>query len=83
MPGLDVDELEAGEKLADDRYHLIRDVLAPRAADEERGLVEADFLRRLEGEVAQVVEGLGEDRERDAEFLDRGGGGSFWAVEVS
>ena len=51
MPGLDGDELEAGEKLADDRYHLIRDVLAPRAADEERGLVEADFLRRLEGEV--------------------------------
>lgn len=84
MPGLDVDQLEERKELADDGNHLIRDISALSAADEERRLAEAHGGRVLEGEVAHVVEGLAEDVEGDAEFLRAGlGGGGFWAVEVA
>jgi hypothetical protein len=81
VPRLGIDHLKHGEELADERDHLVRDVLALGAADEERGLKEAHGGRVLEGEVAEVVEGLAQDAERDAELLRVGPVGR--AVQVT
>lgn len=56
MPGLDVDEAEFGEELANERQHVVGDVLALRAADEEGRFLEADGGGVLEWEVAHVGE---------------------------
>ena len=75
MPRIDIDQLKAREELPDDGDHLVGDIAALGAADEERGLGEAHGGRVFEGEVAHVVEGFAEDVEGDAEFLRRGGVG--------
>lgn len=74
MTSVDVDEREAREELADQGYDLVGDVLAPGAAHEQRGLLEPPLRGVLEGEVAEVVEGLAEHAERDAELLRRAAG---------
>ena len=79
VPRLDVDQPEAREELPDDGDDLVGHVRAPRAPDEQRRLHEADRAGVLVGEVAHVVERLGERRERHAE-LPRVG--AFGLVEV-
>ncbi len=81
MASVDVDQLEEGEELADQRDHLVGDVLALRPADKQRGLRKADLVRVLEGEVAQVVEGLGQDVQRHAELLGLAVGGAVQVAE--
>lgn len=83
---LDVHHLEPREELPHDGEHLVRDVLAPRAAHEQRRLLETGAAGVLVGEVAHVREGLAEDVERDAELLGsrgggRGGGGGVQVAE--
>lgn len=81
VPRLGIDHLKHREELADERDDLVRDVLALGAADEQRGLEEAHGGRVLEGEVAQVVERLAQDAERDPELLGVGPVGR--AVQVA
>ena len=69
MTSLDIDELEAGKELADEGDDLVGHICAPGAADEEGRLLEARLVGVLEGEVAEVAERLGQDRQRDAELL--------------
>ena len=69
MASLDINQLKVGEKLADQWDHLVGNILAARSADEECGLQEPHLPRVLEGEVAEVVEGLGQDVQRHAELL--------------
>ena len=69
MARLHIDELEAREKLPDQRNHLVGHVLAARAADEQRRLLKAHLARVLEGKITQVVERFAQDAERHAEFL--------------
>lgn len=80
VAGLDIHDLKPREKLAHEGEHLVRDVLAARAAHEQRRLLEAGRGRVLVREVAHVREGLAQDVERDAELLGRG---PFWGVEVA
>lgn len=61
MSGVDVGKLEQREELADQGQHIVRDVFGLGTADEESGLGEADLRRVLEGEVAEVVKGAGQD----------------------
>lgn len=69
---VDIDQLKLGEELANQGDHLVRYVLALRAADKQRGLEEAACAGVLEGEVAHVVERLGKDVERHSELLRLG-----------
>jgi len=82
MPSLDIDELEQGEELPDDGYHLVGDILAQRAADEEGRFAEAFLRWVLEGEVAHVVQRLGQDGQRHAELL-RLAVAVGWPVQVA
>jgi hypothetical protein len=70
MARVDVDQPKSREELAYQRQDIVRDVLALGSTDEERGLPEADLVRVLVGEVAQVVEGAAEHVQRDAELGD-------------
>lgn len=67
MAGVDVDDLEQREELAHDGQHLVGDVLALGAPDEERGPLEAHPAGLLVGEVAHVRQGAAEDVDGDAE----------------
>jgi hypothetical protein len=80
VPGLDVDELEAREEAAYGGQHLVRDVLALRAANEERRLLEPRLVRVTEGEVAQVVERLGQDVQWYGELVVRA---ALWTPQVA
>lgn len=71
MPGVDVDEREAREELADQGQDLVGDVVAAGAADEQRGPLEAGGGRVPEGEVAHVAERLADDVEGHAELVRR------------
>jgi hypothetical protein len=69
VTGVDIDEPETREKLPNEGKHLVGHVLALGTAHEQRGLLEPDFARIFEGEVAQIVERAAEDVERHAELL--------------
>lgn len=71
MAGLNVHHLEPREESADERNGLVGHVLALGAADKQGGLLEPGLLGVLEGEVAHVVELLGNDAERHLELLLR------------
>ena len=81
MASFDIHQLKVGEELADQWDHLVGNILALRPADEERGLQEAHLRRVLEGEVAEVVEGLGQDVQRHAELLRLAVGGAVQVAE--
>lgn len=70
MAGVNVNELEAREELPDEGDGLVRHISALCAADEQGGLDEAGLARVLEGEVAQVVECLGQRAQRHTELLE-------------
>lgn len=55
MPSLNIDELEQREELPYQRYHLVGHVLAMRAADEQRALLEPHLGWIPVWEVAEVV----------------------------
>ena len=84
MSRVDIDQLKARKELPNDGNHLVRNISALRAADEERRLRKSHGSRVFEGEIAHVVEGLAEDVQGDAEFLRVGlVGVAYWAVEVA
>lgn len=68
MSGINIDELKPRKEAADGGYGLVGDVLALCAAYEQRRLLEAPFVWVAEGEVAQIIQILGENLERDPEL---------------
>lgn len=68
MAPLDIGHLKEWEELPHDGQHLVRDVLALGAPDEQGRLLEPVLAGVLEGEVAHVGQGLAEDVDGDAEL---------------
>ena len=68
MPGVDVHQGKAREELANDGDRLIGDVSALRAPDEECRLREPHLVGVFIGEIAEVVERLAQDAERDSKL---------------
>lgn len=75
VPSLDIHQLEIGKKLADQRDHLVRDVLAQCSAYEKGRFQEAHLGRILEWEVTEIVEGFPKYFNWNTEFV-----GSCWPL---
>lgn len=58
-------ELKVGKEAANSRDHVVRDVVASRAADEEGWLLKGSGERCVEGKVSHVSKGAGQDLQRD------------------
>ncbi len=68
MSGLDINERETREELANQGNNFVGNVFAMCASNKERWLLEPHLVRILEWEIPQVVQRLRQYAERDAKF---------------
>lgn len=80
MSAVDIDQLHIREEPTSQGQDLIRDVVAPGAADEQSRLVEVGRLRVVEGELAEADEGLAQGEDGELEAVRAVGGGDAGQV---
>ncbi len=81
MASLNINQLKVREELANQWDYLVGNILAARPADKERRFQKPHLTRVFKGEVAEMVESLGQDVQRYAELLRLAVGGAVQVAE--